>query len=134
MATGVSFTNYLANALINHVLRNTAYTSPGTSVYMALFTAAPGDAGGGTEVAGGSYARVQIDGDIAAPSNGLAKNGNAISFPTATADWGTVTHWAIFDASTAGNMLFYGALTTPIAILNGNTRSFDVNDFSILLD
>lgn len=110
--------NYLENALFNAVLRNTAYTSPAT-VYLALYTSDPTDANSGTEVSGGSYARVAIT--FSAPSNGSASNSADVNFTTATANWGTVTHWGILDASSAGNLLVYGAMTTSLAVNNGQT-------------
>lgn len=100
--------NYLENALINAILRNTAYTSP-TKVYLALHTADPGEAGTGTEVSGGSYARQEVT--FGAPTDGSTSNTNEIKFPVATAGWGTVSHFSLRDAATAGNALFYGAFS-----------------------
>ena len=114
-------TNYLEDALLNHVLRNTAFTSP-TTVYVALFTATPGEAGGGTEVSGGSYARQAVT--FAAPASGIVANSGAVTFPTATANWGTITSMAIFDAVTVGNMLYYGALAASKVVDNGDQISF----------
>lgn len=95
--------NYLENKLVDHVLRATTYTAPAT-VYVALFTAVTdAEAGTGTEVTGGAYARQAVAFD--APTNGTTQNTSTVTFPTATADWGTVTHAALFDASTAGNAL-----------------------------
>ena len=101
------FSNYLENALINAVLRNTSYTSP-TTVYVALFTSDPTDAGSGTEVSGGSYARTSIT--FGAPSNGVTTSNADCTFPQATASWGTVTHIGLYDASTSGNLLFHTPL------------------------
>ena len=100
-------TTYLENALENAVLRNTSYTSPAT-VYLALFTVAPGVGGGGTEVSGGSYARQAVT--FSAPASGATSNSGAITFPTATANWGTVVAWGLFDAATSGNLLLFGTL------------------------
>lgn len=111
-------TNYLRHALLNHTYRNTPYTSP-TNVYVALFTSAPSVAGGGTEVSGGSYAR-QAPG-FGAPASGQIANGGLISFPQATADWGTITHVAIFDALSGGNMLQFAELPESKVIDNGDT-------------
>jgi hypothetical protein len=122
-----AMSDYLEAALLNHVFRTTAYTQP-TNVYVALFTAAPSDSGGGTEVSSGSYARVSIaraDAQWNAPGTaGLIDNVNAITFPTATGSWGTVTHVGIFDAATAGNLLMWGALGTSKAVGIGDTFSF----------
>ena len=118
-----ALSNYLENELIDHILRNGAWTTPGTSIYIALFTTDPTDSGSGTEVSGGSYARVQCTA-WDAPSNGATANTNDITFPAATASWGTVTHMGIFDASTAGNLLFHGALTASKAVGDGDTFKF----------
>lgn len=112
-----SKTNYLENKILEHVLKNTAYTSP-TTVYLAAFTSDPTETGAaGTEVSGGSYARQSAA--FGAASGGTISNSGTITFPTATANWGTITHWAIFDASTAGNCLYYGTLTTSQVINTG---------------
>lgn len=120
--------DYLENALINEVLRNTNYTPPAT-VYLALFTTATTDAGGGTEVTGGSYARQAIT--FGAPSNGTSTNTGAVSFSNMPA--ATVTHAAIMDASTAGNMLFHGALTASKTVGAGDTLTFAAGDISAAL-
>src|SRR6056300_745550 len=103
------FSDFLENALINAVLRNTTYTSPAT-VYVSLYTTDPTDADTGTEVSGGSYARTAVT--MGAPSNGVSTNSADVTFPTATASWGTVTHIGIHDASTSGNLLFHTPLDT----------------------
>ena len=127
-----NFSDYLENKLIDHVLRNTAYTVP-SGVYVALFTAAPSDAGGGTEVTGGSYARVQVGPSVSAwlstngttsgassGTGGQTSNGADITFAAPTANWGVVTHFALFDAASGGNLLFWGALTASKTINNGD--------------
>jgi hypothetical protein len=105
--------NYLENALINATLRNTSYTSP-TTVYVALFTSDPTDAGSGTEVSGGSYARTAVT--FGAPSNGVSTNSANVEFPVCTSSWGTITHIGIMDALTTGNLLYHTALTTSKVI------------------
>jgi hypothetical protein len=102
-----NISTYLENALLNAVLRNTAYTSPAT-VYVGLFTTQCTASGPGAEVSGGSYARQAVT--FSAPSSGATSNSGTVTFPTATANWGTLVSWAIFDAATAGNMLFFGSL------------------------
>jgi len=123
--------NYLEDALVNHVFRNTALTSP-TTVYCALYTAAPGEAGGGTEVSGGSYARTAIT--FGAPSNGVISNSAAVTFPAATANWGTVTDFAILDASSGGNFLVYSPVTTAKAVNNGDTAEFAIGTLTVTFD
>jgi len=130
-----ALSDYLENALLNHILRNTAYTSPATQVWIALYTAATTDTGGGTEVAGGSYARVRVQGTGAwdAPSDGATANTSEIAFPQASASWGTVSHVAIKDASTGGNHLFHGALTSSKTVNSGDTFKFAAGDFDVTL-
>lgn len=127
-----SKTNYLEDKVLEHVLRNVAYTSPAT-VYLALFTANPTDAAGGTEVTGGSYARQSIA--FAAPSpSGTIKNSALVTFPVASADWGTITGFAIFDASTVGNMLYWGALAASKSILTADQIKFAADSVVITED
>lgn len=111
------FSNYLENALINAVLRNTTYTSPAT-VYVSLWTSDPTDAGSGTEVSGGSYARTSVT--FGAPSNGVTSNSADVTFPQATASWGVVGWIGLNDASTSGNLLFHTPLDTSKTIDSGD--------------
>lgn len=122
--------NYLENAVINAVLRNTTYTSPSV-VYVGLFTSDPTDAGSGNEVSGGSYARVAVT--FGSPSNGVTTNSAAVEFPQATADWGTVSHIGIHDALTTGNLLFYTALDTSKAIATGDIFKISSGNLSVTL-
>lgn len=124
------FSNYLENALINAVLRNTTYTSPAT-VYVSLYTSDPTDADTGTEVSGGSYARTAVT--MGAPSNGVSTNSADVTFPTATASWGTVTHIGIHDASTAGNLLFHTPLDTSKTIDSGDIFKITSGNLSVTL-
>ena len=124
------FSNYLENALINAVLRNTSYTSP-TTVYVSLYTTDPTDADSGTEVSGGSYARTAVT--FGAPSNGVSTNSADVTFPTATASWGTVTHIGIHDASTSGNLLFHTPLDTAKTIDSGDIFKITTGNLSVTL-
>ena len=126
------FSNYLENALINAVLRNTTYTSPAT-VYVSLYTSDPTDADSGTEVStsGTSYARTAVT--FGAPSNGVSTNSADVTFPTATASWGTVTHIGIHDASTAGNLLFHTPLDTSKTIDSGDIFKITSGNLSVTL-
>ena len=109
--------NYLENALINATLRATTFTSPAT-VYVSLHTADPTDAGTGTEVSGGSYARQSAS--FASPSNGASATDADITFPQATGSWGTVSHIGIWDALTTGNLLYHTQLDA--------SKTIDVGD------
>jgi hypothetical protein len=122
--------NYLENALLNAVLRNTSYTSPST-VFVSLYTSDPTDAGSGTEVSGGSYARKPVT--FGSPSNGVALNSAAVEFDQATASWGTVGYMGIMDAVTTGNLLFHSPLTTAKTIESGDIFKFAVGNISVTL-
>jgi hypothetical protein len=122
--------NYLENAVINAVLRNTSYTSP-TTVYVGLFTTDPTDAGSGTEVSGGSYARVAVT--FGAPSNGVSTNSAAVEFAQATGNWGTVAFIGLHDALTTGNLLFHTALDTSKTIETGDIFKIAIGSLSVTL-
>lgn len=120
--------NYLEDALINHVLRNTAMPSPAT-VYVALFLTDPTDAATGTEVSGGAYARQPVT--FGAPANGVVTNSAQVTFPVATTNWGLVTNMAIYDALTAGNELVYGPLAVNKQIDNGDQFIIKTSNLTI---
>lgn len=122
--------NFLENALINATLRATTYTSPAT-VYVSLWTTDPTDAGSGTEVSGGSYARTAVT--FGAPSNGVTTNSAAVEFPQATASWGTVAYFGINDASTGGNLLYHSPVTTSKTIDTGDIFKFASGAISVTL-
>ncbi len=124
--------NYLEDALINATLRNTSYTSP-TTVYVSLWTSDPTDAASGTEVStsGTSYARTSVT--FGAPSNGASTNNADVTFPTATASWGTVGWIGINDASTGGNLLYHTALDTAKAIDSGDIFKIATGNLSVTL-
>ena len=143
-----AMSNYLENKLIDHIFRGIAMPAANT-MYVSLLTAAPSDTGGGTEVSGGSYARVHYDPAYSAwkgtgnetdstPSSGTTgttSNVNSITFPAPTADWGHITHFAIYDDVSSGNLLFWGALTIPKTVNNGDAApSFATGALSIQLD
>ena len=127
----MSFTDFLEVELLDHVFGGAAYTPPAT-VYVALFTTATSGTGSGTEATGGSYARQAMAFDAAAA--GATDNTSAVEFPTATASWGTITHTAIYDAVTSGNMLAESALTASKAIGTGDVFRFQAGEFDITLD
>lgn len=102
--------------------------------WLALYTAAPSDAGGGTEVTGGSYARQNTSGKWAAPSAGSVASNATVAFTTASANWGTVTHAGIFDASSGGNLLRWGALTASRTVNNGDTIQFTSGQITLTED
>jgi len=114
--------DYAENAILN-LMRSVAWTA--FNAYVALFTTATTDAGGGTEVSGGGYARQLVGLSAASGVGGLTSNAADIIFPTATADWGTVTHIAIMDAATGGNMIMHSPLDASKTIATGDT--FKIN-------
>ncbi|MCX7016453.1 MAG: hypothetical protein NTW86_28500 [Candidatus Sumerlaeota bacterium] len=133
-----SKSDYLEAKVLDHILGGGDFARPAT-VYGALFTTAPTDAGGGVEVSGGSYARVGMTNNAtnfpaASGTTTIKQNGTAITFPRATASWGTVAAWALFDAATAGNLLFWGTLTTPKAVAIDDTPSFGPGALTITED
>ena len=139
-----AMSDYLENKMIDQLFRG--QTAPTTStLYVALLTAAPSDSGGGTEVSGGAYARVAVTSSLdnwsgtqstgsttaSSGTGGQTSNNIAITFPTPTATWGTVTHFGIYDASTGGNLLFYGALTISKTINQADTVTFPAASLSV---
>lgn len=116
--------NYLERQILNLILRTQVAWKP-PAIWIGLLTAAPSDAGGGTEVTGGGYQRVQVtqlDANWTATgsSPSVSANVNAITFPSPSANWGVVTHYGIYDASSAGNLLYWNTLTQSKTINNGD--------------
>lgn len=106
-------------------------------MYVSLFTATPSDSGGGTEVTGGSYARVSVTNNTTNwpnASGGSKSNGADITFPTASGSWGTVTQFGIHDASTAGNLLYWGDISPSKVIGIGDTAKFATGQITITDD
>lgn len=129
-------TDYLEGKLLDDLFGLAAYTVPGT-LYVALFTASPSDSGGGTEVTGNAYARVAVTNTSATwtRSTSTISNNVAITFaaPSPSA-WGTVTHVALFDAASGGNMLAWSALAVSRATSVGVALSFAIGALTIDAD
>ena len=125
------FSDYLENKLLDHVLNNASFTSP-TTTYVGLYTASPNDAGGGTEVSGGSYARQVLS--VTTASSGVVTSDSDINFPQATANWGTVVAVGVFDADTSGNLLMYTDLTTSKTIEAGDILKISSGSLTVSLD
>ena len=121
---------YLANKLLDHTLKNTAYTSPST-VYVGVYTSNPANDNSGTELSGNSYARQSMA--FATASSKATSNSADVTFPTATGSWGTVTHFGVLDASSSGNLLFYGALTASKTVASGDTLKISSGDLDIAI-
>jgi len=126
----MSFSNHLETKILDHVFGGSPYTAPST-LYLALYTSAPSDTGGGTEVSGGGYVRQTV---AFTTSGDTTSNTNAVEFPTATSNYGTVTHVGVFDASTAGNLLAYASLTSSKTIETGDVLRVPAGDLDITLD
>lgn len=124
-----NLSNYLENKLIDHFLGTAAYTMP-DDVYVALYTVAPGEAGGGTEVTGGSYARQVAT--FSAAASGATSNDSNIDFTNMPAV--TVVAVGIFDSLTTGNLLLYGSLTTNKTTDAGDTLRIATGDLDISID
>lgn len=125
------FSDYLETKVLGHVFGGTSYTAPST-LYVALFTVAPSDTGGGTEVTttGTAYARQTGAFTV---SGGTASNTSAIEYATATANYGTVVAVGIYDASTSGNLLAYGSLVSTKVVSTGDIFRFNTSDLNVTL-
>lgn len=126
------FSDYLEDKVLEHVFGGNAYTAPGT-LYVALYTVAPTDTGGGTEVTGGSYARQSGAFTVSGTNPTQASNSAAIEYPTATANYGTVVAVGIFDASSSGNLLAYANLTASKVVSTGDVFRFNAGDLDVTL-
>tara|TARA_R110000822_G_scaffold72339_1_gene173876 strand:+ start:166 stop:546 length:381 start_codon:yes stop_codon:yes gene_type:complete len=126
----MSFSNYLETEILDFAFTTGTATRP-TSWYVALYTAAPGEGGGGTEVSTGSYVRQSVTFSV---STNTASNTAAVEYPTATASYGTVTYVGIFDASSGGNLLAYSALNVSKLIDTGDVFRIPTGDLDITLD
>lgn len=125
-------TNYLGNLLLDLILGNGSLSVPAT-LYFALFTSAPTASTGGTEVSGGSYARVAVtnnDTNFPDAVNKSKSNGTAITFPQASAGWGSVVAIGIFDQSSGGNLLMFASFTTPRTVAINDTLSFNTSQIT----
>ena len=126
-----SLSDYLEDKLVDHVHGNTAY-SPVATVYLALSTTTVNDAGSVTEPSGNGYARKAVT--FGAAASRAISNSAQVTYDQATGDWGTQTDWAIFDALSGGNMLAYGTLAAPKAVVSGNIPSVAVGEVTITVN
>ena len=126
----MAMTNYLENKLLEAVVKNTAYTTP-TTVYLGLFSSAPGEAGGGTELTGSNYSRVALT--FGTASAGTTTTTADTTFATASADWTTAVSIGIFDAATSGNLLFYKNIAGR-KVKSGTALTIATGDLSLTLD
>jgi hypothetical protein len=123
--------NYLENKLLDHVLRNESFTSP-TTVYVGLYTSDPGDDNSGTEVSGGSYARQILN--VTTATGGIVTSSADVTFPQATAQWGTISHIGLLDALSSGNLLMHTPLTTSRVVEVGDVLKIATGSLTASLD
>jgi hypothetical protein len=126
----MSFSNTYETNVLTWTFTTGAVTRP-TAWYIGLFTSDPGEAQGGTEVSGGSYVREDVTFTV---SGDTATNSAAIEWPVATANWGTITHIAVYDALTGGNQIAYAALTISKTISTGDVIRIPAGDLDVTLD
>ena len=124
-----SFSDYTENRVLDHLFRAVASSAP-AAVYLALFTVAPTDTGGGTQVSTGGYARQAIT--FGAASGGAIANTVAVSFTASGAAYGAVVAIGIFDALTVGNMLAWAPITSA-TVNDGDTLQFPIGDIDVTL-
>ena len=126
------FSDYLEDRVLEHLFGGNAFTAPST-LYVALYTVAPSDTGGGTEVSGGAYARQTATFTVSGTNPTTASNTAAIEYPTATANYGTVVAVGVFDALTSGNLLAYSTLDSSKVVSSGDVFRFNAGDLDITL-
>lgn len=118
-----ALSDHAENLLLNWLMTTGTATRP-TNWYVALFTSAPNDAGGGTEVSGNGYSRQSVSWDTASGTGGTTANSGTVSFTASGSGFGTVTHIGIFDASSSGNLLWHGAMDTAKSVASGDVLQF----------
>lgn len=132
----MSASNFLEDEILDHILGNAAYTAPAT-VYISLHTGDPGETGASEVASSNNYSRASFTNNATnwpAASGGAKANGVAVTMPTPSGSWGTVTHFGIWDAATTGNFLFGGALAVSKAINSGDTVQFGIGDIDVTAD
>ena len=127
-----ALSDYAEKLLLDFLMTTGTATRP-TNWYVALYTAAPSDSGGGTEVSGAGYARQAVAFDAAASPGGTTSNSGDVSFTAAGGNYGTVTHLGIFDASSSGNLLWHGALTANKTVEDGDTITFTAGNIDLTM-
>jgi hypothetical protein len=127
-----ALSDYAEKLLLDFLMTTGTATRP-TAWYVGLFTSAPNDAGGGTEVSGSGYARQSVAFDAATSGAGTTSNTGDVVFTAAGGSWGTITHIGIFDASTAGNLLWHGSLVASKTVADGDTLQFSTGNIDLTL-
>jgi hypothetical protein len=127
-----ALSDHAEKLLLDWLMTTGSATRP-TAWYVGLFTAAPSDSGGGTEVSSGGYSRQTVAFDAASSPGGTTSNSGAVTFTASGGSYGTVTHIGIFDASTSGNLLWHGALTASKTVGDGDTLEFSTGNIDLTL-
>jgi hypothetical protein len=127
-----ALSDFAEKLLLDWAMTTGSATRP-TAWYVGLFTAAPSDSGGGTEVSTGGYTRQSVTFDAATSPGGTTSNNNTVSFTASGAGYGTVTHIGIFTAATAGNLLWHGSMTASKTVADGDTLEFSIGNIDLTL-
>jgi hypothetical protein len=122
-----------SEALLLDWLMTTGSATRPTAWYVALYTAAPSDSGGGTEVSGNGYSRQAVTFAAATSPGGTTSNTGDITFTAAGGDWGTITHIGIHDASSGGNLLWHGVMTASKTVADGDTLQFSTGNIDLTI-
>jgi hypothetical protein len=127
-----ALSNYAEKLLLDFAMTTGSATRP-TAWYVALYTAAPDDTGGGTEVSTGGYARQSVTFDAASSPGGTTSNNNTVSFTASGASYGTVSHIGIFDNVSGGNLLWHGSMTASKTVADGDTLEFSIGNIDLTI-
>lgn len=127
-----ALSNYAEKLLLDFAMTTGSATRP-TAWYVALYTAAPDDTGGGTEVSTGGYARQSVTFGAASSPGGTTSNTNTVSFTASGASYGTVSHIGIFDNVSGGNLLWHGSMTASKTVADGDTLEFSIGNIDLTL-
>jgi hypothetical protein len=127
-----ALSDHAEKLLLDWMMTTGSATRP-TAWYVALYTAAPSDSGGGTEVSGNGYARETVTFAAATSPGGTTSNTGDITFTAAGGDWGTITHIGIHDASTGGNLLWHGQMTASKTVADGDTLQFSTGNIDLTI-
>lgn len=127
-----ALSDHAENLLLNFLMTTGTATRP-TNWYLALYTAAPNDAGGGTEVSGNGYSRQTVAWDAASGTGGTTSNSGNVTFTASGGNFGNVTHIGIFDASTSGNLLWHGAMAAAKQVNSGDSIQFATGSIDLTI-
>jgi hypothetical protein len=127
-----ALSDYAEKLLLDFLMTSGTATRP-TAWYVALYTAAPSDSGGGTEVSGNGYARQAVTFAAASTPGGTTSNTGAVTFTAAGGSWGSISHIGLHDALTSGNLLWHGAMTAAKTIADGDTLEFAIGNIDLTL-